>query len=45
MKIPLNDFQRSYAQNRVGFAHDLLSKELAETEFRPVCRHSREGHL
>jgi hypothetical protein len=31
MKIHLNDFQRSYAQNRIAFVHDLLSRELGES--------------
>jgi hypothetical protein len=31
MKVHLNDFQRSYAQNRIAFIHDLLSQELGES--------------
>jgi hypothetical protein len=31
MQIHLNDFQRSYAQNRTAFNHDLLSQELGES--------------
>jgi hypothetical protein len=31
MKIHLNDFQRSYAQNRIGFRDNLLSQELGES--------------
>jgi hypothetical protein len=31
MKVHLNDFQRSYAQNRIGFTYDLLSQELGES--------------
>jgi hypothetical protein len=30
MKIPLNDFQRSYAHHRIGFFTDLVSMELAQ---------------
>jgi hypothetical protein len=31
MKVHLNDFQRSYAQYRIGFTHDLLSQEVGES--------------
>jgi hypothetical protein len=31
MKIPLNAFQRSYAQYRIAFLHDLLSQEVGQS--------------
>jgi hypothetical protein len=31
MKVPLNDFQRSYAQSRIAFIRDFLSQELGES--------------
>ncbi len=44
MKVPLNDFQRSYAQSRVAFVRNFLSQELGESLRRTAlaCAENRK---